>query len=360
MAPIILLLVLLLSSTTVIISTSKRTQPKFSAIFYFGDSILDTGNNNYIPTLAVGNHVPYGRDFPGRKPTGRFSNGRLVPDLLNEKLQLKEFSPPFLEEELLNNDIMTGVNFASAGSGFENQTSRLSNTMPMSTQVDLFKEYLLRLRNIVGDKEASRIIENSLIFISSGTNDFTRYYRTLKKKKNMDIDEYQDSVLRIAHASVKELFSLGGRQFCLAGLPPFGCTPIQITLSGDPDRACVDEQNRDAQVYNSKLEKLLSTWQGSLHGSKIVYLNAYEAFMQILDSPAKYALTRFAMIIGFTETTRGCCGTGLREVGLFCNTLTPICRNDSSFVFYDAVHPTEKVYRIATDYILKNAITQFN
>ena len=74
----------------------------------------------------------------------------------------------------------------------------------------------------------------------------------------------------------------------MAGLPPFGCTPIQITLSGDPVRACVDEQNRDAQVYNSKLEKLLPTLQGSLHGSKIVYLNANEALMEILDNPIKY------------------------------------------------------------------------
>lgn len=76
----------------------------------------------------------------------------------------------------------------------------------------------------------------------------------------------------------------------MAGLPPFGCTPIQITLSGDPEdeRACVDEQNKDAQVYNSKLQKLLPTLQGSLYGSKIVYLDAYEALKEILDDPTKY------------------------------------------------------------------------
>ncbi|XP_062207311.1 GDSL esterase/lipase At1g58430-like [Phragmites australis] len=347
MAHPVLLLVLLLSSTA--ISSSKRIQPKFSAIFYFGDSVLDTGNNNHIPTLAVANHVPYGRDFPGKKPTGRFSNGRLVPDLLNEKLQLKEFSPPFLDTKLSNNDIMTGVNFASAGSGFDDQTSQLSNTLPMSTQVDLFKDYLLRLRDIVGHEEASRIIANSLIFISSGTNDFSHYYRSSKRRK-MDISDYQDTILQRAQAYVKELFDLGGRRFCLAGLPPFGCTPIQITLSRDPERACVDEQNRDAQVYNSKLQKLLPTLQGSLHGSKIVYLDAYKALMEILDDPAKY---------GFTETTRGCCGTGLREVALLCNALTPMCKNVSSYVFYDAVHPTERVYRLVNDYIVKDVIPQF-
>jgi phospholipase/lecithinase/hemolysin len=195
-----LLLVLLLSSS--VISSAKRIQPKFSAIFYFGDSVLDTGNNNRLPTVALANHVPYGRNFPGRKPTGRFSNGRLVPDLLNQRLQLKEFSPPYLDSKLSNNDIMTGVNFASAGSGFDDQTSQLANTLPMSKQVNLFKDYLLRLRGIVGDKEASRIIANSLIFISSGTNDFSHYYRSSKKRK-MDIGEYQDTVLQMAQAHVK-------------------------------------------------------------------------------------------------------------------------------------------------------------
>lgn len=97
---------------------------------------------------------------------------------------------------------MTGVNFTSAGSGFDDQTSHLSNTLPMSKQVDLFKDYLLRLRNIAGEKEASRIIADALIFISSGTNDFARYYRSSKRRKT-DIGDYQETVLRMAQAYVK-------------------------------------------------------------------------------------------------------------------------------------------------------------
>ena len=326
MAHPVLLLVLLLASTSTTTSSSKRIQPKFSATFYFGDSVLDTGNNNHIPTVGVANHVPYGRDFPGKKPTGRFSNGRLLPDLLNQRLQLKEFSPPFLDKTLSSNDIVTGVNFASAGSGFDEQTSQLSNTLPMSRQVDLFRDYLRRLRDMVGDREASRIVANSLIFISSGTNDFSHYYRSSKRMK-MDINDYQEVILRAAQASLKviknrhilvrgvssvqffyssskvgitslpnfqlrmqELFDLGGRQFCLAGLPPFGCTPIQITLSKEPERACVDQQNWDAQVYNSKLRKLIPTLERSLHGSRIVYVDAYKVLMEIIDDPTKYGM----------------------------------------------------------------------
>jgi hypothetical protein len=72
----------------------------------------------------------------------------------------------------------------------------------MSKQVDLFKDYLLRLTDIVGDKEASRIIASTLIFISSGTNDFSHYYRSSKKRK-MDIGGYQDIVLQMVQVYVK-------------------------------------------------------------------------------------------------------------------------------------------------------------
>ena len=53
-----------------------------SAVFVFGDSTVDPGNNNYLPTIARGNFPPYGKDFENHVPTGRFSNGRLVPDFV--------------------------------------------------------------------------------------------------------------------------------------------------------------------------------------------------------------------------------------------------------------------------------------
>lgn len=52
------------------------------AVFIFGDSIVDTGNNNNLITQAKCNYPPYGRDFPDGRPTGRFSNGRVPSDLV--------------------------------------------------------------------------------------------------------------------------------------------------------------------------------------------------------------------------------------------------------------------------------------
>ncbi|MER8252702.1 hypothetical protein ABS207_20180, partial [Acinetobacter baumannii] len=61
----------------------------------FGDSSVDAGNNNWIPTIARSNFEPYGRDFKGGKPTGRFSNGRIATDFISEALGLKPIIPAY-------------------------------------------------------------------------------------------------------------------------------------------------------------------------------------------------------------------------------------------------------------------------
>ena len=53
------------------------------AFFIFGDSIVDVGNNNYITTNLQANFLPYGETF-FKYPTGRASNGRLIPDFIGK------------------------------------------------------------------------------------------------------------------------------------------------------------------------------------------------------------------------------------------------------------------------------------
>ncbi|KAI8531961.1 hypothetical protein RHMOL_Rhmol11G0175700 [Rhododendron molle] len=109
------------------INAAKRLDatrsPRFTAILIFGDSLLDTGNNNFIPTVLKANHKPYGQDFPGKIPTGRFSNGKLVSDLLASALGIKDTVPPFLDPKLPREELRTGVCFASAGSGYDDMTT---------------------------------------------------------------------------------------------------------------------------------------------------------------------------------------------------------------------------------------------
>ncbi|CDY25680.1 BnaC03g69950D [Brassica napus] len=87
-----------------------------TALFIFGDSFLDAGNNNYIntTTLDQANFPPYGQTFFGL-PTGRFSDGRLISDFIAEYAKLP-LIPPFLEPGDSQKKLC-GVNFASAGAG---------------------------------------------------------------------------------------------------------------------------------------------------------------------------------------------------------------------------------------------------
>ncbi|CAI0382526.1 unnamed protein product [Linum tenue] len=52
------------------------------ALFAFGDSILDTGNNNNLLSGSKCNYPPYGKDFPGGRATGRWGNGRVFSEVL--------------------------------------------------------------------------------------------------------------------------------------------------------------------------------------------------------------------------------------------------------------------------------------
>lgn len=60
---------------------SAKCGPLAPALYVFGDSLVDSGNNNFLPTLAKANYAPYGMNFE-KGPTGRFTNGRTVADFI--------------------------------------------------------------------------------------------------------------------------------------------------------------------------------------------------------------------------------------------------------------------------------------
>lgn len=96
---------------------------KVPAIIVFGDSSVDAGNNNHISTIARSNFEPYGQDFPGQRPTGRFCNGRIATDFISEAFGIKAYIPAYLDPAYSIKDFATGVSFGSAATGLDNATS---------------------------------------------------------------------------------------------------------------------------------------------------------------------------------------------------------------------------------------------
>jgi len=187
-------------------SAKAKTQPLFPAILIFGDSTVDTGNNNYpSQTIFRAKHVPYGIDLPNHSPNGRFSNGKIFSDIIATKLNIKQFVPPFLQPNLTDQEIVTEVCFASAGAGYDDQTSLTTQAIRVSEQPNMFKSYIARLKSIVGDKKAMKIINNALVVVSAGPNDFILNYYEVPSWRRMypSISDYQDFVLSRLNNFVK-------------------------------------------------------------------------------------------------------------------------------------------------------------
>jgi hypothetical protein len=64
-------------------AVNVSSRPSVPAIFAFGDSSMDTGENNYVSTSTRADFLPYGMTH-FKRPTGRFCDGRLVVDFLGE------------------------------------------------------------------------------------------------------------------------------------------------------------------------------------------------------------------------------------------------------------------------------------
>lgn len=107
----------------IILTLLLGAKAKVPAIIVFGDSSVDSGNNNQLSTVLKSNFQPYGRDFYGGRPTGRFCNGRIPPDFISEAFGLKPFVPAYLDPMYNISDFVDGVNFASAGTGYDTATS---------------------------------------------------------------------------------------------------------------------------------------------------------------------------------------------------------------------------------------------
>ncbi|XP_012571440.2 GDSL esterase/lipase EXL3-like [Cicer arietinum] len=307
------------------------------ALITFGDSIMDTGNNNYINTIVKCNFPPYGQDFVGGIPTGRFCNGKIPSDLIAEELGIKELLPAYLDPNLKPSDLVTGVCFASAASGYDPLTPKIVSVISMSDQVEMFKEYIGKLKGIVGEEKTNYILANTLYLVVAGSNDLANTYFTIRTRQlHYDVPAYTDLMLNKASDFIKEIYQLGARRIGVFSVAPIGYLPSVRTLSGGVFRKSNEKYNEAARLFNSKLSKELDFLNSNLPNSRIVYIDIYTPLLDIIVNPKKY---------GYKVVDRGCCGTGKIEVSVLCNPFDVICPDKFEYIFWDSYHPTEGIYK---------------
>ncbi|PAN16538.1 hypothetical protein PAHAL_3G067500 [Panicum hallii] len=343
---------LLILFAHLLLSPSAASGGKVSAVIVFGDSTVDPGNNDHILTVVKGDFPPYGRDFDGGVATGRFSNGRLVTDFISEGFGLPSSVPAYLDTSCTIDQLAMGVSFASAGTGLDDLTADISNVIPVRQQLDYFREYKERLAIARGASEADAIIAGALYYFSIGNNDIgVNYFLLPQRRAQFSPPEYAAFLVGIAGAAVREVYRLGGRKIQLAGILPLGCVPAMRTVNLHRPGECMEDFNQFALLFNAELRKAASKLSGELSEARVVYSDMYSLVSTIIANPWKY---------GFENVARGCCGTGLIEASFLCVLDEPLtCEDTDKYVFFDSVHPTERIYKMEASQMLNTSLAAF-
>ncbi|KAK9091974.1 hypothetical protein Syun_026885 [Stephania yunnanensis] len=289
-----------------------KSSAKVPAVIVFGDSTVDAGNNNGISTLLKSNFMPYGRDFEGGKPTGRFSNGRVPGDFISEAFGCKPAVPAYLDPSFTIKDFATGVVFASAGTGYDNATSDVLSVIPLWKELDYFKDYQTKLRAYLGPQKADETLTEALYIIIA----WIRSTEDIHRRHTAD-----------------------------------GVFALERNRNGLRGGACVEEYNNVAKEFNGKLAGLVVRLNNRLPGIKVVFSNPYDELLNIIQNPSQF---------GFENVAVSCCASGMFEMGFMCNRFNPFtCTDANKYVFWDSFHPTERANALISEYVVKNCLAQF-
>ncbi|KAH9299946.1 hypothetical protein KI387_011529 [Taxus chinensis] len=312
------------------------TSSTVPAIFIFGDSLVDTGNNNYITTLSKGDIWFNGIDFGIGLPTGRFCNGKTIPDYICQIMGLP--SPvPYLDPEANGKHILTGVNFASGGSGILPSTGyKYIGRIPFDRQIEYFSNTKADLISLMERAEnASHLISNALFYINIGSYDYiSNYFLSQSKVSQLySVERYQELLLGRFAEQLKNLYELGARIFLISNLGPLGCTPLLISSKNPDNGSCVGYINSIISNFNGGLENMLKNkLQIQFGDAQFVLSDNFAMLTQVIHNPAAY---------GFKYANESCCGIGRLRAEFPCTPISRLCFHRADYVFWDAFHTSD-------------------
>ncbi|KAL9236867.1 hypothetical protein vseg_011487 [Gypsophila vaccaria] len=293
--------------------------PRVPCYFIFGDSLSDVGNNNNLSTKAKANYPPYGIDFPGGIPTGRFSNGLNFVDRITQLLGFEEFIPPFSTATL--SQISKGVNYASGAAGIRIETGKhLGDCISMDSQLLNHLQTITKLK-LIGQ---GSMLKKCLYTVNIGNNDYINNYFLPQYYGSSYIyspDKFAQVLIRQYSRQLKRLYSYGARKVAIFGVGLIGCTIAEISMHGtNGSSPCVDYMNNAAYLFNQKLISLVDHLNSKLFGAQFTYIDtsSNDTGSAIVDNT--------------------CCK--VRD-DFQCQELKEPCNERGNYIFWDGFHTTE-------------------
>ncbi|XP_062095940.1 GDSL esterase/lipase At5g45670-like [Humulus lupulus] len=321
-------------SVFAVVMSGVRGAPQVPCYFIFGDSLVDNGNNNQLQSLARANYLPYGIDFPNG-PSGRFSNGKTTVDVVAELLGFDDYIPPYATAR--GQQILGGVNFASAAAGIREETGRqLGGRISFSGQVENYRNTVSQVVDLLGDENtAADYLSRCIYSIGLGSNDYLNNYfmpQFYDTGNRYTPDQYANVLIQDYVENLKTLYNYGARRFALFGIGQIGCSPNELAQNSQDGKTCVEKINSANRIFNSRLKGTVDQLNSQFTDARFIYIDSYGIFQDIIQSPSSY---------GFRVTNAGCCGVGRNNGQITCLPLQTPCQNRDEYLFWDAFHPTE-------------------
>ncbi|GLJ06818.1 hypothetical protein SUGI_0049150 [Cryptomeria japonica] len=311
--------------------------------FIFGDSLVDSGNNNYLSTDARADVYPYGIDSATHLPSGRFSNGRNIPDFICMKLGIQPILP-YLDPAINNGStLLRGANFASAGIGILNDTGiQFAEILRIYQQFDLFNEYKGRITRMIGAARANRLVSQALFSITLGGNDYVNnYYLTPVSARSLEynLPDYTRFIVSEYKKYLRRLYTMGARKVLVTSTGPLGCVPaLRAMRSTNGD--CAPDLQRASGLFNPQLSDVIRQLNSEVGAQVYIFADMYSRSMGIFSNPTRY---------GFTDFSDACCGQGPQNgIGL-CTPASNLCPNRNLYLYWDNYHPSERANSIIVD-----------
>ncbi|CAK9137729.1 unnamed protein product [Ilex paraguariensis] len=320
-------------------------QAEARAFFVFGDSLVDSGNNDFLVTTARADSPPYGIDYPTHRPTGRFSNGLNIPDIISESMGA-EPTLPYLSPLLTGERLLVGANFASAGIGILNDTGiQFLNIIRIWKQLEYFQQYQTRVSGLLGPAQTQQLVNQALVLITLGGNDFVNNYYLVPfsaRSRQFSLPDYVRYVISEYRKVLMRLYELGGRRVLVTGTGPMGCVPAELAMRSRAGE-CAVELQRAAALFNPQLVQMINGLNSQIGANIFIPVNTMPMHMDFISDPQAY---------GFVTSKIACCGQGpYNGVGL-CTLFSNLCPNRDIYAFWDPFHPSERANRFVVRQIL--------
>ncbi|ESW31498.1 hypothetical protein PHAVU_002G243300 [Phaseolus vulgaris] len=307
-----------------------------AGFFVFGDSLADCGNNNNLRTEAKVNHLPYGIDFP-QGPTGRFTNGRTIVDIIGERLGFKEYIPPFANRS--GSDILKGVNYASGSAGIlEESGNHLGEHIGLEKQIQNHKIIVYDIsKQLQGITKANKHLNECLYYLNIGSNDYVNNYFMpdhYQSSQKFSSDQFAQILTEEYSKHLKVLYILGARKIALSAVGPLGCVPHEVSIHGKPGSLCVEAENDAVTLLNDKLKALVQRFNQQFPDAKFVLIPGLST-----DTTAKMAQE-------YKPDAYVCCKVGPDGQ---CIPNEKPCESRNKSPYFDAFHPSEVINEAIAD-----------